>query len=136
MESPSVKSVGFASSTGGEAKPKARQKRSTIIQLAEFVKIKPKEKPQFSADQMTRGATFNVSDFDPDQAGEGALTDFERNIYNKLRPIARENGTPCIAATSLYLCPRPSALPFAPACRVSLTLAPPFALALNLTLNP
>jgi len=92
MESPSVKSVGFASSTGGEAKPKARQKRSTIIQLAEFVKIKPKEKPQFSADQMTRGATFNVSDFDPDQAGEGALTDFERNIYNKLRPIARENG--------------------------------------------
>ena len=42
--------------------------------------------------QMQRGATFNIRDFDPDTAGEGALSDFERNIFNKLKPIARENG--------------------------------------------
>ena len=89
-----AKSVGFAASTsGGNPKPK-RTKRDTIINLAEFAGLKPKTKPQFTEEQMGRGATFNVSDFDPDEAGEGALTDFERNIYNKLRPIARQNGSP------------------------------------------
>ena len=75
------KSVGFAAgadapvrTTGGGR----RQKRSTIIQLAELVHIKPKEKTTFSSEQMQRGTTFNVNDFDPDLAGEGALTDFER----------------------------------------------------------
>ena len=86
------KSVKFAAS-GGIPKPK-RTKRDTIINLAEFAGLKPKAKPVFTEEQMGRGATFNVSDFDPDEAGEGALTDFERNIYNKLRPIARQNGTP------------------------------------------
>jgi len=84
------KSVKFAAS-GGIPKPK-RTKRDTIINLAEFAGLKPKAKPVFTEEQMGRGATFNVSDFDPDEAGEGALTDFERNIYNKLRPIARQNG--------------------------------------------
>jgi len=67
-------------------------KRYTIIRLAEIGGLKAKERPQFTNDQMQRGATFNINDFDPDTAGEGALSDFERNIYNKLKPIAREGG--------------------------------------------
>ena len=89
-----VKFAAGASDGGGGAPKPKRTKRDTIINLAEFAGLKPKAKPQFTQDQIGRGATFNVSDFDPDEAGEGALTDFERNIYNKLRPIARENGTP------------------------------------------
>ena len=87
-----VKFAAGASDGGGGAPKPKRTKRDTIINLAEFAGLKPKAKPQFTQDQIGRGATFNVSDFDPDEAGEGALTDFERNIYNKLRPIARENG--------------------------------------------
>ena len=74
------------------AVPKPKDKRYTIIRLAEIGGLKAKEKPTFTNEQMQRGATFNVHDFDPDTAGEGALTDFERNIYNKLKPIAREGG--------------------------------------------
>ena len=75
------KSVGFAAGADAPARTAGggrRQKRSTIIQLAELVHIKPKEKTTFSSEQMQRGTTFNVNDFDPDLAGEGALTDFER----------------------------------------------------------
>ena len=74
------------------AVPKPKGKRYTIIRLAEIGGLKAKEKPTFTNEQMQRGATFNINDFDPDSAGEGALTDFERNIYNKLKPIAREGG--------------------------------------------
>ena len=88
------RSVKFAAGTGGGIPKPKRTKRDTIINLAEFAGLKPKAKPTFTEEQMGRGATFNVSDFDPDEAGEGALTAFERNIYNKLRPIARQNGTP------------------------------------------
>jgi len=86
----SLKPIG-ETSTGAAAKP-PKAKRYTIIRLAEIGGLKAKEKPTFTNEQMQRGATFNINDFDPDSAGEGALTDFERNIYNKLAPIAREGG--------------------------------------------
>ena len=75
-----VKFAADASDGGAPKEKKTRTKRDTIINLAEFAGLKPKAKPQFTQDQMGRGATFNVGDFDPDEAGEGALTDFERNI--------------------------------------------------------
>ena len=67
------KSVGFAAGADAPVRTSGggrRQKRSTIIQLAELVHIKPKEKTTFSSEQMQRGTTFNVNDFDPDLAGE------------------------------------------------------------------
>ena len=57
------KSVGFAAGADAPARTAGggrRQKRSTIIQLAELVHIKPKEKTTFSSEQMQRGVSLGA----------------------------------------------------------------------------